>query len=45
MTILNLSTEHRSITGSHYTDPEPKRLCIDGAPLTGVELRLARSRS
>jgi acyl-CoA synthetase len=35
------STEHPSITGSHYTDPEPKRLYTDGAPLTGVELRLA----
>ncbi|NUU26351.1 MAG: AMP-binding protein, partial [Streptomycetaceae bacterium] len=35
------STEHPSITGSALTAPEDKRLCTDGAPLTGVELRLA----
>jgi acyl-CoA synthetase len=35
------STEHPSITGSHYTDPAPKRLYTDGAPLAGVEMRLA----
>jgi acyl-CoA synthetase len=28
------STEHPSVTGSHHTDPERKRLYTDGAPLT-----------
>lgn len=35
------STEHPSITGSHPSAPEPKRLFTDGAPLPGVEIRLA----
>ena len=35
------STEHPSITGSHYTAPECKRLYTDGATLPGVEIRLA----
>jgi len=35
------STEHPSITGSAYTDPAAKRLYTDGAPLVGVQLRLA----
>ncbi len=35
------STEHPSVTGSHHTDPERKRLYTDGAPLTGVEVRLS----
>jgi acyl-CoA synthetase len=35
------STEHPSITGSHYTAPERKRLHTDGCPLQGVEMRLA----
>ncbi|MDL4816373.1 AMP-binding protein [Actinomadura opuntiae] len=34
------STEHPSITGSHYTDPAAKRLHTDGAALPGVEIRL-----
>lgn len=34
------STEHPSITGSHHTAPEAKRLFTDGAALPGVELRL-----
>ena len=35
------STEHPSITGSHYADPEGKRLRTDGNVLPGVEIRLA----
>jgi acyl-CoA synthetase len=35
------STEHPSITGSHHSAPERKRLYTDGAPLTGVQVRLA----
>ncbi|MBW8486383.1 AMP-binding protein [Actinomadura parmotrematis] len=34
------STEHPSITASHYTAPEDKRLYTDGAALPGVEMRL-----
>lgn len=34
------STEHPSISGSPLWDPEAKRLETDGAPLTGVEVRL-----
>ncbi|RAY17068.1 AMP-dependent synthetase [Actinomadura craniellae] len=35
------STEHPSITGSHWAAPEDKRLYTDGNVLPGVELRLA----
>lgn len=35
------STEHPSITASHYRAPEEKRLYTDGSPATGVEVRLA----
>lgn len=35
------STEHPSITGSSPTDPAKKRELTDGAPLPGVEIRLA----
>lgn len=35
------STEHPSITGSHHTAPEAKRLYTDGDPLPGVQMRLA----
>jgi len=35
------STEHPSITGSHYTAPEDKRLYTDGNALPGVEIRLS----
>lgn len=35
------STEHPSITGSHHSAPEAKRLYTDGCALPGVELRLA----
>jgi acyl-CoA synthetase (AMP-forming)/AMP-acid ligase II len=35
------STEHPSITGSHYTAPERKRLYTDGSARPGVEIRLA----
>lgn len=35
------STEHPSITGSHHSAPESKRLFTDGCVLPGVELRLA----
>ena len=35
------STEHPSVTGSHHSAPERKRLYTDGAALTGVELRLS----
>jgi acyl-CoA synthetase len=34
------STEHPSITGSHFTAPEDKRLFTDGNPRPGVEIRL-----
>ncbi|MDR0358906.1 MAG: AMP-binding protein, partial [bacterium] len=34
------STEHPSITGSHWSAPEGKRLYTDGRSLTGVEIRL-----
>jgi acyl-CoA synthetase (AMP-forming)/AMP-acid ligase II len=34
------STEQPSITGSMYNAPKHKRLYTDGAPLTGVEVRL-----
>jgi acyl-CoA synthetase len=35
------STEHPSVTGSHFSAPERKRLYTDGAPLTGVQVRLS----
>ncbi|OBF09135.1 AMP-dependent synthetase [Mycobacterium sp. 852002-10029_SCH5224772] len=35
------SSEHPSITGSHYSAPENKRLFTDGNARTGVEVRLA----
>lgn len=35
------SSEHPSITGSHYTAPEDKRLYTDGNARPGVEIRLA----
>jgi acyl-CoA synthetase (AMP-forming)/AMP-acid ligase II len=35
------STEHPSVTGSHYSDSERRRLYTDGNPLPGVEVRLA----
>ncbi|WP_067855304.1 AMP-binding protein [Nocardia shimofusensis] len=35
------STEHPSITASRYTAPEFERLCTDGRPMPGVEIRLA----
>lgn len=35
------SSEHPSITGSHYAAPEGKRLFTDGNARTGVEVRLA----
>ncbi|TDD86049.1 AMP-dependent synthetase [Actinomadura darangshiensis] len=35
------STEHPSITGSHFTAPAAKRLHTDGEALRGVEIRLA----
>jgi acyl-CoA synthetase (AMP-forming)/AMP-acid ligase II len=35
------STEHPSITGSHFTAPEAKRLLTDGSARPGVEVRLA----
>ncbi|ORW32522.1 AMP-dependent synthetase [Mycobacterium paraense] len=35
------SSEHPSITGSHYTAPEDKRLLTDGNARVGVEIRLA----
>ncbi|CAN5327465.1 AMP-binding protein [soil metagenome] len=35
------STEHPSITGSRYDEPESKRLYTDGKPLSGVEVCLA----
>jgi len=35
------SSEHPSITGSHYTAPADKRLFTDGNARPGVELRLA----
>ena len=35
------STEHPSITGSHHSAPEAKRLFTDGRVLPGVEMRLA----
>lgn len=35
------SSEHPSITGSHFTAPEDKRLFTDGNARTGVEVRLA----
>lgn len=35
------STEHPSITGSSPTDPAKKRELTDGAPLPGIEIRLA----
>jgi acyl-CoA synthetase len=34
------STEHPSITGSHFTAPEDKRLYTDGNARPGVEIRL-----
>ncbi len=34
------STEHPSITGSHYSAPAEKRLFTDGKALPGVEIRL-----
>ena len=35
------STEHPSITGSHFTAPKDKRLFTDGNPRPGVEIRLS----
>ncbi|OBI95745.1 AMP-dependent synthetase [Mycobacterium alsense] len=35
------SSEHPSITGSHYTAPEEKRLLTDGNARPGVEIKLA----
>jgi acyl-CoA synthetase (AMP-forming)/AMP-acid ligase II len=35
------SSEHPSITGSTLAAPEDKRLLTDGAPMPGVEIRLA----
>jgi acyl-CoA synthetase len=35
------STEHPSITGSHFTAPADKRLFTDGKALPGVEIRLS----
>jgi acyl-CoA synthetase (AMP-forming)/AMP-acid ligase II len=35
------SSEHPSITGSHWTAPEDKRLFTDGDARPGVEIRLA----
>jgi acyl-CoA synthetase len=35
------STEHPSITGSHFTAPENKRLFTDGTARPGVEVRLS----
>ncbi|MBV8788532.1 MAG: AMP-binding protein [Mycobacterium sp.] len=35
------SSEHPSITGSHYAAPEDKRLLTDGNARIGVEVRLA----
>lgn len=35
------STEHPSITASHYAAPEGKRLYTDGDPAPGVEIKLA----
>lgn len=35
------STEHPSITGSRYDEPEDKRLFTDGTALPGVEVRIA----
>lgn len=35
------SSEHPSITGSHWTAPEDKRLFTDGEARPGVEVRLA----
>ncbi len=35
------SSEHPSITGSHWTAPEDKRLFTDGEARPGVEIRLA----
>jgi acyl-CoA synthetase len=35
------STEHPSVTGSHFSAPERKRLYTDGVPLTGVQVRLS----
>ena len=34
------STEHPSTTGSRHDGPRDKRLCTDGRPLPGVELRI-----
>ena len=34
------STEHPSITGSHPSAPEAKRILTDGNPLGGVEIRI-----
>jgi acyl-CoA synthetase (AMP-forming)/AMP-acid ligase II len=34
------STEHPSVTGSSFEDPADKRHCTDGAPMTGVEMRV-----
>ena len=34
------STEHPSVTGGSFDDPAGKRHGTDGAPLTGVEIRL-----
>ena len=34
------STEHPSVTGSSFDDPADKRHGTDGAPMTGVEMRV-----
>ncbi|HEX2737149.1 MAG TPA: AMP-binding protein, partial [Acidimicrobiia bacterium] len=34
------STEHPSVTGCSFDDPADKRHATDGAPMTGVEIRL-----
>lgn len=34
------STEHPSVTGCSFDDPAPKRHGTDGAPMSGVEIRL-----
>ncbi|OBH52702.1 AMP-dependent synthetase [Mycobacterium colombiense] len=35
------STEHPSVTASHYEAPEDKRLFTDGTPMPGVEVHIA----
>ena len=38
------STEHPSVTGSAYFDPEDERVATDGRALPGVELRIVDER-